>query len=58
MGALQSMNSGARVIGPLLAGALYAGLGHSSPYWFGLAVIAALLVFAVPMLRGLPAEAV
>ena len=57
MGALQSMNSGARVAGPLLAGALYAGLGHSAPYWFGLAVIAVLLVFAVPLLRNPPAEA-
>ncbi len=51
MGAIQSMNSGARVVGPLLAGALYALLGHSSPYWFGLVVITVLIVFAVPILR-------
>ena len=51
MGGLQSMNSAARVIGPLLAGALYAGIGHSAPYWFGLAVIAVLFVFAMPLLR-------
>lgn len=45
MGGLMSMNSAARVIGPLLAGTLYASLGHASPYWFGLAVIVAALVF-------------
>jgi DHA1 family tetracycline resistance protein-like MFS transporter len=53
MGALQSMNSGARVIGPLLAGALYSGLGHAAPYWFGLIVVAVLLVVGLPYLRGL-----
>lgn len=54
MGGLQSMNSGARVIGPLLAGALYAGLGHSAPYWFGLVVIVALTFLALPLLRRRP----
>ena len=51
MGGLQSMNSAARVIGPLAAGALYAGLGHAGPYVFGVVVIAALLVLARPLLR-------
>jgi DHA1 family tetracycline resistance protein-like MFS transporter len=55
MGAIQSMNSGARVVGPLLAGVLYALLGHPSPYWFGLVVTAVLMVFAVPLLRSRPA---
>jgi MFS transporter, DHA1 family, tetracycline resistance protein len=57
MGGLQSMNSGARVIGPLLAGALYAGLGHAAPYWFGLVVIVVLTVLALPLLRKANAEA-
>lgn len=51
MGGLQSMNSGARVIGPLAAGALYAGLGHAAPYWFGLVVIVILTFLALPLLR-------
>jgi DHA1 family tetracycline resistance protein-like MFS transporter len=57
MGGLQSMNSAARVIGPLLAGALYSAIGHSAPYWFGLVVIAVLLVLAIPMLRAPKVEA-
>jgi len=57
MGGLQSMSSAARVIGPLLAGALYAGLGHASPYWFGLAVMVVLLMLARPYLRKPAAEA-
>jgi DHA1 family tetracycline resistance protein-like MFS transporter len=52
MGGMQSMSSAARVIGPLAAGALYAGIGHAAPYWFGLVVIALLLVFGGPLLRG------
>ena len=51
MGGLQSMNSGARVIGPLLAGALYAGVGHAAPYAFGAVVIVVLLWLARPYLR-------
>ena len=44
MGGMQSMNSAARVIGPLIAGALYFGVGRGAPYWFGLAVIGAIVV--------------
>lgn len=51
MGGLQSMNSGARVLGPLLAGLLYATLGHAAPYWFGLIVIVPLTIVALPLLR-------
>jgi DHA1 family tetracycline resistance protein-like MFS transporter len=43
MGSMQSMNSAARVVGPLLAGALYAGVGRSAPCWFGLIAIAAIM---------------
>jgi len=57
MGALQSMSSGARVIGPLLAGALYASIGHASPYWFGVIVVAVLMVLALPYLRTSDVEA-
>jgi DHA1 family tetracycline resistance protein-like MFS transporter len=56
MGGVTSMNSAARVIGPLLAGALYSGLGHGSPYWFGAAVIVVVLVLAQPLLKA-PAPA-
>lgn len=51
MGGLTSMNSAARVAGPLLAGAMYAGVGHAAPYWFGAIVIAAALFLAEPLLR-------
>ena len=44
MGGMQSMNSAARVLGPLIAGALYSTVGRGAPYWFGLAVIAGILV--------------
>ena len=43
MGGLASMSLAARAIGPLLAGVLYASVGHAAPYWFGLAVIAGVL---------------
>jgi DHA1 family tetracycline resistance protein-like MFS transporter len=58
MGGLQSMNSAARVAGPLLAGVLYATMGHAAPYWFGVAVIVVLMVLAMPvLLRGERADA-
>jgi DHA1 family tetracycline resistance protein-like MFS transporter len=56
MGGLQSMNSGARVIGPILAGVLYAGIGHAAPYAFGFVVVVILLVLARPYLRRPAAE--
>jgi MFS transporter, DHA1 family, tetracycline resistance protein len=52
MGGIQSMNSAARVIGPLLAGALYSMVGRSAPYWFGLVVIVLILAFGVSALAG------
>ncbi len=54
MGGLQSMNSAARVIGPLLAAVLYASVSRGAPYWFGLAVI---VVTAVVGARLLPQSA-
>jgi DHA1 family tetracycline resistance protein-like MFS transporter len=44
MGGMQSMNSAARVLGPLIAGALYSSVGRGGPYWFGIAVVAGILV--------------
>lgn len=44
MGGMQSMNSAARVLGPLIAGALYLSVGRAAPYWFGLAVVVGILV--------------
>jgi DHA1 family tetracycline resistance protein-like MFS transporter len=55
MGGLTSMTSAARIIGPLLAGLLYAVLGHAGPYWFGAIVIAAAIFLAQPLLRVRPA---
>ena len=52
MGGIQSMNSAARVIGPLVAGALYSGVGRAAPYWFGLAVIVGILVLGRDVLFG------
>lgn len=51
MGGLTSVNSANRFIGPLLAGALYTGLGHASPYVFGAVVIVVAAFLAQPLLR-------
>jgi DHA1 family tetracycline resistance protein-like MFS transporter len=44
MGGMQSMNSAARVLGPLIAGALYSSVGRGGPYWFGIVVVVGILV--------------
>jgi MFS family permease len=41
MGVAQSVGSLARVIGPIVAGALFAGFGHNSPVLWGAALVAA-----------------
>ncbi len=51
MGGLTSMNSAARVAGPLLAGLLYFAVGHSAPYWLGVVVMVAAIFLARPLLR-------
>jgi DHA1 family tetracycline resistance protein-like MFS transporter len=50
MGVAQSVASLSRVLGPLLAGALFAGLGRDSPFLFGtiLVVAAAGLAWRLP----------
>jgi MFS family permease len=50
MGVAQSIASLSRVLGPLLAGALFAGLGRDAPFLAGMAlvVVAAALGFGIP----------
>jgi len=50
MGVAQSIGSLSRVLGPLLAGALFAGLGRDSPFLVGtlLVVVAALVCWRLP----------
>lgn len=43
-GSTQSLNSAVGMVAPLVAGALYAGIAHSAPYWLGLAMMAAAAV--------------
>ena len=43
-GAFSSLGSAVQMLGPLLAGWLYASLSHTAPYWLGAVVIAAATV--------------
>ncbi|WP_415854479.1 MFS transporter [Sinomonas sp. G460-2] len=62
-GMTQSLNSAIGMVAPLVAGALYAGVAHSAPYWLGFAMMlaaAAVLArarFASPSRRGTHLEA-
>ncbi|BDZ47609.1 MFS transporter [Naasia aerilata] len=61
-GTTQSLSSGIGMVAPLLAGALYAGIAHSAPYWLGLAMMVAAAIvlgrvrFASPSKRAKTAE--
>jgi DHA1 family tetracycline resistance protein-like MFS transporter len=57
MGVAQSVGSLSRVLGPLLAGALFAGFGRESPYFCGmiLVVAAALIGWRLPPAEPIPA---
>ncbi|MBO9577649.1 MAG: MFS transporter [Microbacteriaceae bacterium] len=61
-GAAQSLNAAMSTVAPLLAGALYAGIAHSAPYWIGaVLMIGAVVVvgrarFASPSKRSPEAE--
>jgi DHA1 family tetracycline resistance protein-like MFS transporter len=57
MGVAQSVGSLSRVLGPLLAGALFAGFGRESPYLCGtvLVVAAALIGWRLPPVEPIPA---
>ena len=53
-GGNQSIESLARIVGPVCGGLLYAQVGHASPYWSGaVMVVLAILatVFAIPTLQ-------
>lgn len=43
-GGIQSLTAGIGVVAPLLAGALYTGIGHGAPYWLGAVMMAAAAV--------------
>jgi len=43
-GGIQSLTAGIGVVAPLLAGVLYAHIGHGAPYWLGAAMMTAAVV--------------
>jgi DHA1 family tetracycline resistance protein-like MFS transporter len=57
MGVAQSVGSLSRVLGPLLAGALFAGLGRDSPFLCGTVLVigAALIGWRLPPVEPAPA---
>jgi MFS transporter, DHA1 family, tetracycline resistance protein len=57
LGVSQSAQSLARVIGPLVAGPLYAAFGRNAPYWAAAAAMALAAWLAFGLLRREPAEA-
>ncbi len=53
-GSNQSLQSLARILGPLAGGVIYAQLGHATPYWSGALIAGLAIVFvwmALPTLR-------
>jgi MFS transporter, DHA1 family, tetracycline resistance protein len=52
MGVAQSVGSLSRVLGPLLAGALFTGFGHNSPFLWGAVLVAGALAIAWRVPRG------
>ena len=58
LGVTQSVGSLARVIGPPLAGYLFADLSHSSPFLSGAAIVAVAFVLALNLFGGLGAAPV
>lgn len=57
LGVSQSTQSLARVIGPLIAGPLFAILGRNAPFWAAAVAMAIAVVLAFGLLRHAPAEA-
>ncbi len=55
LGVAQSVGSLSRVLGPAMAGFLFADLGRGSPFLFGVVLIALALLLALHLLRGLGA---
>ena len=59
MGVAQSVGALSRVLGPIIAGALFSGLGPSSPFLWGAVLVALSVLIGWPLLRGsVPAAAV
>jgi MFS family permease len=59
MGVAQSVGALSRVLGPIIAGALFSGLGPSSPFLWGAVLVALAVLVGWPLLRGsAPAAAV
>ena len=55
MGVAQSIGSLARVLGPIIAGALFAGFGRDSPFLWGAALVGAALLIGWRLPRGIAA---
>ena len=51
LGTNQSLSALARVVGPTIGGALYAGVGPSAPFWAGAVVVAASAGLAMLAIR-------
>jgi MFS family permease len=47
LGLNMAAGSGARVIGPIVAGAIYSGLGHNWPFWLGAALTVPAAIMAL-----------
>jgi MFS family permease len=59
MGVAQSVGALSRVLGPIIAGALFSGLGPSSPFLWGAVLVALAVLVGWPLLRGsAPAAAI
>jgi MFS family permease len=52
MGVAQSVGALARVLGPIIAGALFSGIGPSSPFFWGSLLVALSVLVGWPLLRG------
>ncbi|HTV43737.1 MAG TPA: MFS transporter [Stellaceae bacterium] len=52
LGVTQSVGSLSRVVGPALAGVLFADLGRASPFWWGAGLVAVALVLTLQLVRG------
>ena len=52
MGVAQSVGALSRVLGPIVAGALFSGLGPSSPFLWGAVLVALAVLVGWPLLRG------
>ena len=52
MGVAQSVGALSRVLGPIIAGALFSGLGPSSPFLWGAVLVALAVLVGWPLLRG------